>query len=283
MKKQAFTLIELLVVIAIIAILAAILFPVFAAAKKAAKKTASLSNVKQLGLANIMYQGDNDDVFAIGMGNDWWGPRTGCWTEDTQPYIKSYSLLLDASDPLDLITWIQWMRDNYHNYNNPLPISYAANGAMKWTPSLNSWAVYGVMGLAQSNWIQRFSAVSSAVTQPAGTVMLAGRFEGNTDYGMGTFFNGVNWFDGDWAGGAGGLTPEGGPIDVTGTARTGNPYVGPNGYVYNPNDHWGAVATVYGGMTPYVFVDGHAKMLTPNATNPDGRNRPNENMWDAYR
>src|SRR5271157_986880 len=61
--KRAFTLIELLVVIAIIAILAAILFPVFAQAKLAAKKTSSLSNVKQLSLANVMYSNDNDDLF----------------------------------------------------------------------------------------------------------------------------------------------------------------------------------------------------------------------------
>lgn len=45
--KKGFTLIELLVVIAIIAILAAILFPVFAQAKTAAKKTTALSTVKQ--------------------------------------------------------------------------------------------------------------------------------------------------------------------------------------------------------------------------------------------
>ena len=58
--RAAFTLIELLVVIAIIAILAAILFPVFAQAKAAAKKTACLSNEKQLGMAATMYMGDND-------------------------------------------------------------------------------------------------------------------------------------------------------------------------------------------------------------------------------
>jgi prepilin-type N-terminal cleavage/methylation domain-containing protein/prepilin-type processing-associated H-X9-DG protein len=60
-NRAAFTLIELLVVIAIIAILAAILFPVFAQAKLAAKKTADLSNLKQLGVATLLYLGDNDD------------------------------------------------------------------------------------------------------------------------------------------------------------------------------------------------------------------------------
>jgi prepilin-type N-terminal cleavage/methylation domain-containing protein len=57
-RQKAFTLIELLVVIAIIAILAAILFPVFAQAKAAAKKTNDLSNQKQLGLGMLMYAGD---------------------------------------------------------------------------------------------------------------------------------------------------------------------------------------------------------------------------------
>lgn len=58
--KKAFTLIELLVVIAIVAILAAILFPVFAQAKAAAKKTGCLMQQKQLAIASQQYFADND-------------------------------------------------------------------------------------------------------------------------------------------------------------------------------------------------------------------------------
>ncbi len=84
MKSRAFTLIELLVVIAIIAILAAILFPVFAQAKAAAKKASNISNLKQIGLATIMYSGDYDDYVTpyqvpgdgpttgVGSGTVWW-------------------------------------------------------------------------------------------------------------------------------------------------------------------------------------------------------------------
>lgn len=85
-KNRAFTLIELLVVIAIIAILAAILFPVFAQAKKAAKKTSSLSNVKQLSLGNLMYCQDSDDLYPDQNrdvnGFPWWtaGSETPCNT-----------------------------------------------------------------------------------------------------------------------------------------------------------------------------------------------------------
>jgi prepilin-type N-terminal cleavage/methylation domain-containing protein/prepilin-type processing-associated H-X9-DG protein len=101
LKLKAFTLIELLVVIAIIAILAAILFPVFAAAKRSAKTTASLSNIKQITLAELMYSTDYDDKNVIvGAWNstdpDAYPVGAGLWASWAllqHPYTKNVQLL----------------------------------------------------------------------------------------------------------------------------------------------------------------------------------------------
>lgn len=94
MKHRAFTLIELLVVIAIIAILAAILFPVFAQAKNAAKKTACLNNMKQMGTAMMLYLNDNDDRImsaSQGSGSSYvdgdWGKDL--WMFHISPYLAT--------------------------------------------------------------------------------------------------------------------------------------------------------------------------------------------------
>ena len=96
-RSQGFTLIELLVVIAIIAILAAILFPVFAQAKSAAKKTAALSNLKQNMTAMLIYTNDADDYM----------PHTA-WQEDyvfatrILPYTKNRDIFKNPA-----VSWKQ--------------------------------------------------------------------------------------------------------------------------------------------------------------------------------
>lgn len=60
-EKKNFTLIELLIVIAIIAILAALLLPALDAARKKARGTQCLSNLKQCAAFMFLYASDHDD------------------------------------------------------------------------------------------------------------------------------------------------------------------------------------------------------------------------------
>ncbi len=105
-NKSGFTLIELLVVIAIIAILAAILFPVFAQARAAARKTACLSNMKQIGLGLGMYVQDNDETFPMRYLDGWGGGNKVyengtlvSWKNSISPYIKNKDIFKCLSNP----------------------------------------------------------------------------------------------------------------------------------------------------------------------------------------
>jgi prepilin-type N-terminal cleavage/methylation domain-containing protein/prepilin-type processing-associated H-X9-DG protein len=147
-RKRAFTLIELLVVIAIIAILAAILFPVFAQAKEAAKKTSCLSNLKQLGLGNVMYSNDYDDEivaggFAYGTpGHNFDGWDAGVlWDYVISPYIKSGNAAVDTSGRESGAIWacpdfpVQGQNGNYGINEGLAPGQYPGGAFHNWSAS----------------------------------------------------------------------------------------------------------------------------------------------------
>jgi len=287
MRNKAFTLIELLVVIAIIAILAAILFPVFAQAKLAAKKTSSLSNVKQLSLGVLMYSNDQDDRFPMGSGEEWWYPLDGGWSWDVEPYLKSLPIMHDSADSDGKQFWPTWM-------GNPVvEISYASNGEIVCNKA-GDCHNRGVMGMAQgkdivstrdhnpytSGWLDISTTVSTAVTQPAATIMMASRYGGQDTWGTGDMISGnTGW---DFA------TPNALP-DATraaGVAYT----VTENGktFTVNADQRNGSIGCPFSNQGVFSFTDGHAKSMNPAAT----RATPTTDttlsvsqtdMWDAYR
>ena len=171
-KRSGFTLIELLVVIAIIAILAAILFPVFAQAREQARKTACLSNCRQIGLGHTMYTQDYDEMYTPYFSG--YDPKTGTynppswyWPQLVTPYIQKangngnggQATITDLSGvfrcpdaPYDAATAKAWGYGNITSYG-------ISDDIVNWRTNVSP-PTYVPVGLA-------------AVSAPGGTVLLA--------------------------------------------------------------------------------------------------------------
>jgi prepilin-type N-terminal cleavage/methylation domain-containing protein len=228
--RSGFTLIELLVVIAIIAILAAILFPVFAQAKMAAKKTTMISNMKQNLTATMLYMGDYDDYYPLKamIGYDP-AEMAITWDKTIQPYMKNYNLLTSSEDTRP-------------KYNTPYGKTRRSIGVV-------SNLFRGVSVSPSLGWCggQCMPPVSSTfVPDPAGTIAMGLKPQpANPDPTI--------WTKTEWQ--------EGMAIYVT--RRSNMPSS-------DPRAPYGEILSVYAGGTVWGYADGHAKYLKVNGFAGDG-------------
>src|SRR5579871_6424892 len=143
---HGFTLIELLVVIAIIAILAAILFPVFAQAREAARKTSCISNLRQINTGVAMYTQDYDESLPLNFLQDlnttevWFS-----WHDFVQPYMKSWNILICPDSEYQKTDPIHFL-DPYFNYGM-LPTADSVNWPFFLTRSAAWYQNYGKANL----------------------------------------------------------------------------------------------------------------------------------------
>jgi prepilin-type N-terminal cleavage/methylation domain-containing protein len=70
-RRNGFTLVELLVVIGIIAVLIGVLLPTLAAARRAANTVVCLSNVRQLGMASMLFAQEHGGYLPVASDDRW--------------------------------------------------------------------------------------------------------------------------------------------------------------------------------------------------------------------
>ena len=285
-RSRAFTLIELLVVIAIVAVLAAILFPVFAQARAAARKTMCTSNFKQIGTAMLMYTGDWDEQFARTQTSDtpgtpgyisWWS--TNYYEQALDAYIKNGKGGVNSSGAQSDRSSVWW------DPSDPDKSDPALWGSIR-----NNGLITGVRcGLAD-------------VSQPAHTILMTLRVERWKDYQCATGSaascepaslpvndpNNPFWFSdyfdiclNPWSYGSSptdtyywgkGLAPP--PCEKFPTDPACiNEYRSIDGRYWN----YPPERSRYAGGHPFAFMDGHVKMLAFDATYVS----PANNMWST--
>ena len=261
-----FTLIELLVVIAIIAILAAILFPVFAQAKLAAKKTADLSNMKQTATGVLIYMSDADDIFPLASFDSvpYNQANSYRWSSSLciGPYTKNVNMFTTPGDPVSFTLPPALILNPVERRLRVANNSYMANAmstlyfvAGYFPPFVTAANARGVFG-AGSYYTGDFSEVNSASQTSIQNVADVIMFSGGAVQNMGQLYVGCT--------GSAGPNTE---VTRCGYEELIAPYDVLNltlgSYYGLPDPVLKSAWTKFSGGSNFVFTDGHAKSLRP--------------------
>lgn len=243
--RRAFTLIELLVVVGIIVILAALLFPVFAQAREAGRRTACASNLRQIGLAVRQYVAEYDDRFPIPLS----AAPSNSWAGLIQPYLKS-SLILHCPNQADstLAGLSVWGGSNPNVANRYVYAGYGWNVDFL-APAKPDLTDFGhpcyrsgpprlAAGLNESGLV-----MCVGLGLAPGALSVAGT---NTMLPVG----------GGWA-----LAPAPATLGTKEVGTTANAGWGTGSYL---GPFGGFEAPRHGGRGNVLFVDGHVQALTPS-------------------
>jgi prepilin-type N-terminal cleavage/methylation domain-containing protein/prepilin-type processing-associated H-X9-DG protein len=104
-SQQGFTVMELLVVVGILGILASLLFPALSSAKSRVRATSCKNNLRQIGAALSMYEGDyhyfpgaGDAGIVQAKQNPWTLPSSNSWVARITPYLRETTAVFSCPD-----------------------------------------------------------------------------------------------------------------------------------------------------------------------------------------
>ncbi len=221
--KGGFTLIELLVVIAIIAILAAILLPALQRAREKARQAVCQSNLKQIGLAIIMYAGEYNSYVPPASVDNNDGPS---WENLIYTYAGNWDVFICPSDETGMASFIK------NNWGG-LKSSYAFNAQVSELTDVDGDRWYGPAKL-------------SRIPNPTRVLMIV------ENYGASN----------------GALRANNMSVRVW---QSGNTLFS----IWNTPTRYG----VHGGVSNWLFCDGHVESLPFEATKPDYSASIDESLW----